>query len=222
MKILIFGATGMVGLGVLRECLLADDVTSVTTIGRTPLGQTHAKLHDITTPDLFALDAQMLDGFDACYFCLGALSGQMSEAAYTKLTYDLTLDIATKLATLNPAMTFVYVSGIGTDSSEQGKTMWARVKGRTENALRALPFKGVYLFRPGAILSLNGEQSKTKIYRRVYSVIGWLLRLLRPVARGYVLTSTEVGTAMLHVTRAGWSPQVMEPRDIQRAAAAAR
>ena len=153
MNVLIFGATGMVGQGVLRECLLAGDVERVTAVGRTPTGIQHAKLRDLRVPDLMDYRSVEADlrGFDACFFCLGVSSAGMDEARYTRLTYDLTLAAAEVLARLNPQMTFVYVSGVGTDSTERGSIMWARVKGRTENALRRLPFKGVYLFRPSVI-----------------------------------------------------------------------
>lgn len=151
MRVLLFGATGMVGQGVLRECLLAADVQEVVAVGRTPLAQEHGKLHQVLHSDM--LDFQplenLLQGFDACFFCLGVSSAGMNETKYTHLTYDLTLVAASTLARLNPQMTFIYVSGAGTDSSEAGKSMWARVKGKTENALLRLPFKAVYLFRPG-------------------------------------------------------------------------
>src|ERR1044072_3584670 len=147
LNIMIFGATGMVGQGVLRECLLASDVERVLAVGRTASGVTHAKLRDLQVPDLTdyrAVEAD-LSGFDACFFCLGVSSAGMSETQYTRITYDLTLAAAEVLARLNPQMTFVDVAGVGPDRTERGSLMWARVKGRTENALRRLPFKGVYL-----------------------------------------------------------------------------
>ncbi|MGV8919733.1 MAG: epimerase [Pseudomonas sp.] len=216
MNVLLFGATGMVGLGVLRESLAAADVTRVVTIGRTATGQRHAKLSEIVHPDLLdysGLEPE-LQGFDACFFCLGVSSAGMSEAGYSRLTYDVTLAAATLLARLNPQMTFVYVSGSGTDSSEQGRSMWARVKGKTENALRRLPFKGVYLFRPGVIQPLDRVQSKTGSYRIFYNIAGPLLPVLRWLLPNLVLTTRVVGQAMLNTVRRGADSAVLEARDI--------
>ena len=163
MRILVFGGTGMVGQGVLRECLLAPDVELVRTVGRTPVGIQQVKLHDLVRMDLFNYTGveEQLSGFDACFFVLGVSSAGMAEQAYTHLTYDLTIAVATTLARLNPGMTFIYVSGAGTDSTEKGRSMWARVKGRTENALLRLPFRAAYMFRPGIIQPLHGARSKT-------------------------------------------------------------
>jgi uncharacterized protein YbjT (DUF2867 family) len=163
MRVLVFGATGMIGQGVLRECLLAPDVESVAAIGRTATGIAHPKLRDIVHRDLVdyrAIESQ-LSGFDACFFCLGVTSAGMSEEDYTRIAYDITIAAAETLARLNPQMTFVYVSGVGTDSTERGRTMWARVKGRTENALLRLPFRGAYMFRPGFIEPRFGVKSRT-------------------------------------------------------------
>jgi uncharacterized protein YbjT (DUF2867 family) len=220
MKVLIFGASGMVGGGVLRECLQADDVELVQTVGRTPTMQSHPKLRELVHANLWdyaPLESQ-LTGFDACFFCLGVSSPGMTEADYTHLTYDLTLAAATTLARLNPAMTFVYVSGAGTDSSESSRQMWPRVKGRTENALRRLPFKAVYLFRPGIIQPLYGIRSKTASYRIFYTVTAPLLPLMRAVLPNLILTTEQVGRAMLTVAREGWPTSVLESRDIRRAA----
>jgi len=220
MNIMIFGATGMVGQGVLRECLLAPDVARVTAVGRTATGIAHAKLRDLLVRDLTdyrAVEAD-LSGFDACFFCLGVSSAGMSEAEYTRLTYDLTLAAAEVLARLNPQMTFVYVSGVGTDSSERGSIMWARVKGRTENALRRLPFKAVFLFRPSVIQPLHGARSKTRVYAVTYMLAGWLLPLLRAMFPRRVLTTESVGRAMLAVARRGAPQAVLEPGDIYDAA----
>jgi uncharacterized protein YbjT (DUF2867 family) len=216
MKILLFGATGMVGQGVLRECLRAGDVTQVRTVGRTATGQRDPKLDELVHADLFdyrEIEAQ-LSGFDACFFCLGVSSAGMSEADYSHLSYDLTLAAAQTLARLNPRMTFVYVSGAGTDSSEQGRIMWARVKGRTENALQRLPFKAVYLFRPGVIQPLHGAVSKTMSYRVLYALGKPLLPLLRKVFPGVILTTEGMGLAMLRVARSGAPKAVLEVRDI--------
>jgi len=167
MNVLIFGATGMVGQGVLRECLLDPDVQLVQTIGRSPTGLDHAKLREIVHRDMTSyasLDDQ-LSGFDACFFCLGVSSSGMKEDAYERMTYGITIAAAEALSRLNPQMTFIYVSGGGTDSSERGRIMWARVKGRTENAVLRLPFRAAYVFRPGMIQPLHGIRSKTQSYR---------------------------------------------------------
>jgi uncharacterized protein YbjT (DUF2867 family) len=220
MNVLIFGTTGMVGQGVLRECLLAADVERVTAVGRTATGIKHAKLRDLVVPDL--MDYRKVEGelrgYDACYFCRGVSSAGMNEAQYSRITYDLTLAAAEVLAPLNPQMTFVYVSGVGTDSTERSSTMWARVKGRTENALRRLPFKAVYLFRPGVIQPLHGARSKTRVYAVSYMFIGWSLPLLRAMFPRRVLTTESVGRAMLAVTRRGAPQAVLEPGDIYDAA----
>lgn len=216
MKILIFGATGMVGQGTLRECLLADDVTLVQTIGRTATGQQHPKLRELVQQDLFdysTIEAE-LENFDACFFCIGVTSSGMAEAQYTRLTHDLTLAAAQVLARLNPQMTFVYVSGAGADSSEVGKVMWARVRGRLENALQRLPFKAVYVFRPGIIQPLHGIRSKTGSYRWFYALSRPLLPLLRAMMPNTVLSTEIVGRAMLAVARHGAPKAVLEAADI--------
>jgi uncharacterized protein YbjT (DUF2867 family) len=216
MHVLLFGATGMVGQGVLRECLVAQDVTLVQTVGRTPTGVQHPKLRDMVHRDLLEYHSieSVLRGFDACFFCLGVSAFRMTEAEYTRVTYDLTLAAADTLARLNPNMTFVYVSGTGTDSTEQGRQMWARVKGRTENALGRLPFKGVYLFRPGFIQPVHGVTSKTNWYRLFYTVTLPLFPVLRTLFPKHVLTTATVGQAMLEVARHGAPKTVLEASDI--------
>ena len=216
MKVILFGATGMIGQGVLRECLRADDVDTVVTVGRSESGQHHSKLREIVRANLdeiHDLDHEMAD-CDACFFCLGVSSAWMKEEAYTKITYDLTLAIAGTLARLNPGMTFVYVSGASTDASERGRMMWARVKGRTENALRRLPFKAVYLFRPGAIQPLHGIRSKTPLYRALYAAAAPLLTGLHRLVPSLVLTTEGLGQAMLAVARHGAPKAVLESRDL--------
>jgi uncharacterized protein YbjT (DUF2867 family) len=158
MKVIIFGATGMVGQGVLRECLLDPDVRRVLSIGRSATGQRHEKLRELIRADLLDYSAieNELRGYDACFFCLGITSLGLSEEQYRRVTYDITMAAAKALARLNPDMTFVYVTGAGTDSTEHGRTMWARVKGETENALLRLPFRAAYMFRPAAIQPLYG------------------------------------------------------------------
>jgi hypothetical protein len=181
MNVILFGATGMVGQGVLRECLLDSSVQQVLSIVRAPSGQQHAKLRELVHTDFFNYSAieRQLTGYDACFFSLGVSSAGMDEAKYTDLTYDLTLAAAITLARLNPQMTFLYVSGSGTDSTERGRTMWARVKGKTENDLLKLPFRAAYMFRPGVIQPLHGIRSKTKLYQTFYTVLNPVLPLLR-------------------------------------------
>jgi uncharacterized protein YbjT (DUF2867 family) len=206
----------MVGQGVLRECLLDPDVDRVVTVGRTASGVQNPKLREIVHPDLWDYRAiePDLTGFDACFFCLGVSVAGMTEAQYTHITYGLTMAAAETLVRLNPAMTFVYVSGMGTDSTETGRVMWARVKGRTENALLRLPFKAAYMFRPGAIQPAHGERSRTPAYRFVYAFTGWLFPLLRMVFPTAILTTEQIGRAMLIVARRGAPTRVLEPREI--------
>jgi uncharacterized protein YbjT (DUF2867 family) len=216
MKVILFGATGMVGQGVLRECLLDGEVESVLSIVRAPSGATHAKLRERVQENFFdwsAAEAE-LRGWDACFFCLGVSSAGMNEADYTRVTYELTLAAATVLARANPGMTFIYVSGAGTDSSEKGRSMWARVKGRTENALRALPFKAVYLFRPGFIQPKHGIKSKTALYRIGIAIATPLVPIVKALAPGAVTTTERVGRAMLAVAKRGAPTPYLENRDI--------
>jgi uncharacterized protein YbjT (DUF2867 family) len=217
MKVVLFGASGMVGQGVLRECLLDESVTRVQAVGRAPLGYLHPKLHDLVVADMwdYSTLAEELTGFDACFFCLGVSSAGMTESGYSRISYQLTLAAAEVLARCNPQMVFVYVSGAGTDSSEQGRSMWARVKGRTENALLRLPFKAVYLFRPGVIQPLDGLQSKTDAYRIFYRVTRPLLPVLRALWPNHVLTTRQVGRAMLRCAHSGAPHAVLEPRAIR-------
>jgi uncharacterized protein YbjT (DUF2867 family) len=219
MKVLIFGATGMVGRGVLLECLRESDVELVVTLGRTATGIHDPKLQEILHRDLlnYAGMEESLTGFDACFFCLGIASAGMKEADYDRVTYGYTMAAAELLSRLNPGMTFIYVSGSGTDSSEKGRAMWARVKGRTENALLKLPFHA-YMFRPGFIEPMDGIQSKTPLYRKFYAVLGPLFPLLRRGFPNQVLSTRQIGRAMLNVARRGFPKHVLEPRDIRAAA----
>lgn len=221
MKVILFGATGMVGQGVLRECLLSPDVQSVLTIGRNASGQQHPKLREVTHTDFtnFAPLERELAGYDACFFCLGVSSAGMIEADYSRVTYDFTVAAASALARLNPGMTFIYVSCAGTDSTERGRTMWARVKGKTENSLLKLPFKAAYMFRPAAIQPLHGIVSRTKLYRAFYAVMGPLFPLLNVLLPGTVTTTEKIGRAMINAVKHGAPKSVLETRDINALAA---
>lgn len=215
MRVILFGGTGMVGQGVLRECLLAPDVTEVLAIGRSPIGKSDPKLRELLRADLFDYhDVEgQLAGYDACFFCLGISSVGMKEADYRHITYDLTMAAARPLARLSPGMTFIYVSGEGTDSTGQGRSMWARVKGQTENELMRLPLKAV-MFRPGAIQPLHGITSKTRLYRAALVVGRPLWPLLRKVAPNAVTSTEKVGQAMLRVAREGAPKPILATRDI--------
>jgi len=216
MRVIVFGATGMVGQGVLRECLIDDGIDRVLVVGRTPTGVRNAKLTEITYNDFTdysAIESQ-LTGFDACMFCLGVSSVGMSEERYRHLTYDITLAAATMLARLNPQMTFVYVTGLHTDSTEQGPRMWARVKGKTENDLLKLPFRAAYMFRPGAIQPLHGIRSKTAWVQAIYTVTRPLWSVLRRISPRLVTSTEQVGRAMIHVARVGYPRKILEMEDI--------
>jgi uncharacterized protein YbjT (DUF2867 family) len=218
MDVIIFGASGMVGQGVLRECLLDPDVARVVTVGRTPAGQQHEKLQDIVHADLLDLSPieSRLSGLDACFYCLGVTSSGMTEEAYTRVTYDMTMAAATTLSRLNPQLTFVFVSGAGTDSSEQGRIMWARVKGKAENALLRFPFKGAYMFRPGLIQPMHGIRSKTKSYQLFYSIAGPILPLLKRMFPRSITSTEQIGRAMLAVAKRGAPKVILDPVDINR------
>ena len=215
MRVLLIGATGMVGQGVLRECLIDPDVSEVLSVGRTPAGRTHPNLREIVRRNLSDLSdiETELSGFDACFFCLGVSSAGLKEPDYRRVTFDLTLGAARILARLNPAMTFIYVSGAGTDGTGQGRSMWARVKGQAENALLKLPFKAV-MFRPGVIVPLHGIVSKTRLYRVGYALARPLLAVLRATAPRYVTTTEQVGRAMVRVAKQGSPGSILETRDI--------
>jgi uncharacterized protein YbjT (DUF2867 family) len=220
MRVLLFGASGMVGQGVLRECLLDSSVESVVTVGRSGTGQQHAKLHEVSHNDFldFSPIEDQLTGFDACFFCLGVSSTGMTEQDYQRVTYGFTMAAAGTLLKLNPKMTFIYVSGAGTDSSERGSSMWARVKGKTENALLGMPFHGVYIFRPAVIVPLHGVQSKTKLYQILYQLSGPLLPILNGRFPKYVTSTERIGRAMLNIARNGWPKHVLETADINESA----
>lgn len=208
----------MVGQGVLRECLLDPDVRRVVTVGRTPTGQQHAKIEEIVHADLLDLSSieSSLSGLDACFYCLGVTSAGMTEEAYTRVTYDMTMSVATTLSRLNPQMTFVFVSGAGTDSTESGRSMWARVKGKAENALLRLPFKAAYMFRPGVIQPLHGIRSKTRSYQFFYTIARPVLPLLKRLFPKFVTSTEQIGRAMLVAAKRGAPSIVLESADINR------
>jgi uncharacterized protein YbjT (DUF2867 family) len=216
MRVLLFGGSGMVGQGVLRECVADSAVESVLSVVRRPTGASHAKLEELVHPDFldFSPVAGRLAACDACFFCLGISSAGMSEADYRRTTYAITLAAATALAGLHPEMTFIYVSGAGTDSSEKGRSMWARVKGATENAILALPL-AAFMFRPAIIVPMHGVVSKTRSYRIFYATLRPALPILRAILPGYVTTTEEVGRAMLEVAERGAKKNILESQDIR-------
>jgi uncharacterized protein YbjT (DUF2867 family) len=223
-NVLIFGATGMVGQGLLRECLLDQGVRQVTTVGRTASRVQHPKVRHIVHQDLCdytAIESELC-GFNACFFCLGIASAGMKEADYERITFNIPLAAAQTLVRLNPRMTFVHVSGAGADSSERGRVMWARIKGKTENALLRLPFEGVYIFRPGVIQPLHGIASRTRLYRVIYGVMKPVIPLLRRFFPGQILTTEILGRAMLQAARSGAPKHILESADINALASEAR
>ena len=225
MRVILFGATGMVGQGVLRECVLDPQVEAVLSVVRRAsgpnLGRRSEKVREIVTDNFydFSRIEREFAGYDACFFCLGVSSFRMKEAEYRRVTFDLTMTAARAVLRENPTtasggMTFIYVSGAGTDSSEHGRVMWARVKGETENALLGMGFKAAYMFRPGAIVPLHGITSKTTLYRVTYTALKPFLPVLLRVFPKYVTTTEQVGRAMLCVAKHGYPKHVVEAVDI--------
>ena len=216
MNVLITGATGMVGKGVLLECLDQDLVENVTTIGRSLLEMVHPKLTQIHHRDFGEFESikEQFRGIDAAYLCMGVSAAGLSEEEYTKRTYDYTLALAEVLHQINPQMTIIYVSGQGTDSSEKGRVMWARVKGKTENDILKLGFKQSFMFRPGAIIPLRGIKSKTRLYQFIYDYFLWLLKLVKRMAPNSIVNTTQIGLAMINATRNGYSKAIIDPVDI--------
>ena len=220
MRVVLFGATGMVGAGVLRECLVEPSVVAVLVVGRRTCGVTHAKLRELLRRDFFDYSDVSADlaFHDACFFCLGVSAAGMNEADYYRLTYALTMATAKAVSTQSPHVTFCYVSGEGTDSTEAGRLMWARVKGKTENSLLAMPLNA-FMFRPGYIQPLKGVRSPRRRYRALHAVLGPLYPLMRRFLPTHVTTTENVGRAMIRAARDGYSKPLLENPDINALAA---
>ena len=216
MKVIITGATGMVGKGVLLECLDHSEIEKVLIIGRNSAGISHPKLNELLHLDFsdFTAVKGSLQGYDACYYCLGVSAAGLDEQGYRKITHDFTMALAHTLYELNPNLTFIYVSGEGTDSSEKGRMMWARVKGRTENDILNLGFKQAFAFRPGMIIPLRGIKSRTKSYQFFYDYFMWLIKIIKTLAPKSVVNTTQIGLAMIHATLNGYEKSVVRPKDI--------
>ncbi len=215
MKVILFGSTGMIGQGVLTECLKDTQIESVLVVNRQSCKVTHAKLIEIIHNDFFDLSAisKQLSGYDACFYCLGVTSAGLSEADYHKNTFELTTKVAEAVLKANKSISFCYISGAGADSSEKGKTMWARVKGKTENTLLHMPFKSAYMFRPGYIQPLNGIQSRTKLYRIMYAFFKPFYFILKHY-EGMVTNTAILGKALIAAVIKGSDKRILESRDI--------
>lgn len=216
-NVIITGATGMVGKGVLLECIDSPEVSAILVINRNPIDLVHPKMKEIIHQDFFDWSPMrdQLSGYDACYFCLGVSAAGMKEVDYRKLTYDLTLGFAREVLAANPGMTFCYVSGAGTDSSEKSRMMWANVKGKTENDLLALGFKSAFMFRPGFIRPLKGIKSRTPLYNAVYALIRPFYSLIMRMP-GYATDTVTLGKAMIQVTLKGFHKNTLESLDINQ------
>jgi uncharacterized protein YbjT (DUF2867 family) len=221
MKVIVFGASGMLGQGTMMECIADPSVTQILAVGRAPSGFTDAKVRDLVLKDLYDYSGVMgeLAGYDACFFCLGISSAGMKEADYTRITYDLTMAAAQALVKASPQLTFIYISGAGTDSSEKGGSMWARVKGKLENALLKVGFKQAYMFRPGLIRPLKGIKSRTASYRFIYGALTPFYGLLNLVAANAMTDTIRVGRAMINAAAKGYSKPILDAKDINALAA---
>lgn len=222
MKVVVTGASGMVGKGVLLECLDHPDVEEVLSVGRRSLSMTHPKLKELLHTDFtdFRPVQAELTGYDACFHCMGVSAAGMSEEDYIRMTRGFTIALAEVFLAANPGSKFTYVSGQGTDSTGKGRSMWARVKGKTENDLLAMAFSRAYMFRPGAIIPLRGITPSSKLYRFFIMNFRWLLYFIRWVSPRSVVTTTQVGKAMIHAVRDGYQKHVIQPADIQQLAGA--
>ncbi len=216
MKVIITGATGMVGKGVLLECLEQADVTEILSISRRSTGITHRKLKELIHEDFSDFEAvkDQLVGYDACYACMGVSAAGMNEEQYRRVTYDFTMALASVLVQLNQQMTFIYVSGQGTDATETARSMWARVKGKTEKDLMQLGFRQAFMFRPGMIIPVKGVSPSSKLYRVLINNLTWLIKLIKWMAPTSVVNSAQIGQAMIRATMFGYDKHIITPRDI--------
>lgn len=219
-KVIVTGASGMVGRGALLECLDHGQIDQVLSIGRSHLDMDHPKLKQIIHPDFsdFSSIKNDLAGYDACYMSMGVSAAGLSEEKYTEITYYYTMALAQVLLEVNQDMTITYVSGEGTDSTEKGRSMWARVKGKTENDLLRLGFKQAFMFRPGVIIPLRGIKSRTRLYQFFYDYFMWLVKLVKIIAPNSVVNTTQIGLAMINATFHGYSQKIIRPKDILRLA----
>lgn len=216
MKVIITGASGMVGKGILLECLDHKEIDEVLVISRNPINLKHPKLKELIQKDFsdYSMVRNQLKGYDACFFCLGISAAGLNEEQYKKITYSFTLSLAKTLFEINPEMTFNYVSGQGTDSSEKGRMMWARVKGKTENDLINLGFKQAFMFRPGMIIPLRGIKSRTKSYQFMYDYFLWLVKIMKAIAPNSVVSTSQIGLAMINSVLKGFNKTIVKPEDI--------
>ncbi|MCB8995401.1 MAG: epimerase [Bacteroidales bacterium] len=215
-KVILTGASGMIGKGVLLECLDHESISEVLCIVRSSLGSDHPKVRELIHADFtdFSTISNQLAGYDACFFCLGISAAGLNEEQYKKITYDYTLSLAKTLYDISPQMTFNYVSGVGTDSTEKGRMMWARVKGKTENDLLKMGFRQAFMFRPGMIIPLRGIKSRTKSYQFMYDYFMWLVKFIKAVSPKSVVNTSQIGLAMIHSMLRGYSKNVLSPADI--------
>jgi len=215
-KVIITGSTGMVGKGVLLECLDHNSIDEVLIIGRNHAGIEHPKLKELIHRDFtdFRGIHKQLSGYDACFFCLGISAAGLKEEQYKRITYDFALSLAKTLVEINPQMTFNYVSGEGTDTSEKGRMMWARIKGKTENDLLQLGFKQAFMFRPGAIIPLRGIKSRTKSYQFMYDYFMWLVKGIKVISPDSVVTTSQIGLAMINSMLLGYAKNILRAKDI--------
>jgi len=216
MKVIITGATGMIGKGVLLECLDSPEVNEILVITRNSLNMDHPKLKEIIHHDFsdYSDIKERLSGFDACFFCLGISAVGLKEDEYRRITYDFALALARTLVNQNPGMTFTYVSGVGTDSTEKGRVMWAKVKGKTENDLLKLGFRQAYMFRPGMIVPKRGVETRTPLYRFMYRYFMWLVNLIKIFSPKSVVDTVLIGRAMINAVAKGYSKNILTPADI--------